>query len=314
VKWKGSELLHNQKRADDDAVVVRMNDGRILGATVDVFTPVVDDPGHYGQIAATNSMSDIYAMGGVPRFALSILGYPPDLFGPATPAGIIQGAVDKCWEASVVMAGGHTIKSREVMFGLAVVGDFPSERILEKGGGRPGDALVLTKPLGVGVLTTGIKRRELSAADQAAVIEQMCTLNDRASRLALELGATACTDITGFGFLGHLLEMVRQAGLAATVRADDVPVLDGARELAARGIVPGGTRANLKFVAEATHFAPSVTEVTRLLLADAQTSGGLLFTVPEDSLGTVAELARSCGQMVAIVGTLEAGEPGITVQ
>jgi selenide,water dikinase len=299
---------------DDDAALVRLPDGTVLAATVDLFTPVVDDPYVYGRISAANSLSDIYAMGGTPRFALSVLGYPPKQFGPEMPARILQGAVDKAWEAGVVIAGGHSIKSPEVMFGLCVVGDFREGRVLEKGGAGSGDVVILTKPLGTGILTTAIKRGLLAEEKIARVADLMATLNDKASKVARECGATACTDVTGFGFLGHLLEMVTSSNLAVTVRSGAVPILEGARELAAAGVVPGGTLANLDFVSRATRFAPSVSPETRLLLADAQTSGGLLFAVPGGNVPAMEKLCAALGQPFAIVGAFHQGEPAVLVE
>lgn len=291
-----------------------MADGRLLASTVDVFTPVVDDPYEYGRIAAANSLSDIYAMGGEPRLALAILGYPPEHFGPDTPARIIQGAIDKCWEAGVVLGGGHTVKTSEVLFGLSVVGEFPSGRVLEKGGARPGDHLALTKPLGIGILTTAIKYGVLSEEQIARVIELMSTLNATAADIALAAGSCCCTDVTGFGFLGHLLEVCEASKLTVRVQADRVPLLAGTRELAARGVVPGGSRGNLEFVSDRTAFADSVDETTRFMLADAQTSGGLLVALADEPMQRFAKLCRDAGQFYAVVGTFEAGEAGIVVE
>jgi len=305
--------LFKGRQAHDDALLVTMPDGSLLASTVDVFTPVVDDPYLYGQVAAANSMSDIYAMGGRPRFALSILGYQPDLLSPETAARIIQGAIDKAWEGGVVLGGGHTIKTGEVIFGLAVVGDFPDGIVMEKGGARPGDVLVVTKPLGTGVMTTAIKRQMLSEQEVATVVGWMSVLNDKASQIAAELGVISCTDVTGFGFLGHLLEMVEASGVAVTVYADSVPMIDGTRQLAAQSIVSGGSLDNLEFVSARTRFAESVTYDTRVLLADAQTSGGLLIAVPGKSLDRFQHACSEAGQFCAVVGAFEQGESIISV-
>ena len=313
IEWKGSENLFRGLHKDDDAVVAKMPDGRLLASTVDVFTPVVDDPYEYGRIAAANSLSDVYAMGGEPHLALAILGYPPQHFGPDTPARIIQGAIDKCWEAGVVLGGGHTVKTAEVLFGLSVVGDFPSGRVLEKGGARPGDHLVLTKPLGIGILTTAIKRGVLSGQRTTEVVELMSTLNRTAAGIAVEVEVECCTDVTGFGFLGHLLEVCEASGVDALVKAQDVPILEGARELAMQGVVPGGSKDNLAFAGKRTTFCDSVDQATRILLADAQTSGGLIVAVPEDALLRFGELCQEAGQFFCTVGRFKQGKGNVEV-
>jgi selenide,water dikinase len=291
-----------------------MPDGKLLASTVDVFTPVVDDPYRFGMIGAANSLSDIYAMGGVPRFALSILGYPPKLFSPATPAAILQGAMDKAWEAGIPLAGGHTLRTSEVIFGLAVVGDFPSGRVLEKGGALPDDLLVLTKPLGIGVLTTALKRGLLGPDAIERITLQMATLNDRASQAAIEAGARACTDVTGFGFLGHLLEMSKASGCAVIVDSAKVPFMPRSLELADQGVLPGGSLANLEFVAPSVSFAAAVPQSARALLADAQTSGGLLVALPPAGVAAFESTCRRLGQEWFLVGSFAPGPVGITVR
>ena len=313
MQWKGTHLLENGVFSADDAVLMRMPGGRLTACTVDVFTPVVDDPYVYGQIAAANSLSDIYAMGGTPRFALSVLGYPTNLYSPATAAQVLQGAVDKAWEGGVVLAGGHTIKSTDFIFGLAVLGDFPEDKVLTKGGARAGDVLVLTKPLGTGVLSTAIKRRLLPVAEADRLGQLMAALNDKAARLAVECRATACTDVTGFGLLGHLGEMCRESGLRAVVRAPDVPVLDGAARFARDGVVPGGSLDNLNYVADFVVFADSVEEHTRIILADAQTSGGLLVVLEPAQVDRFVSLCGKEEQMAVPIGFFEKGEAGIRV-
>ncbi len=306
-------LLHGIHK-DDDAAVVRMPDGRLLASTVDVFTPVVDDPYRFGAIGAANSLSDIYAMGAVPRFALSVLGYPPKLFSPAMPAAVLQGAMDKAWEAGIPLAGGHSLRTSEVIFGLAVVGDFPSGRILEKGGARPADLLILTKPLGIGVLTTALKRGLLDADTIERITLSMSTLNDKASLAAVEAEATACTDVTGFGLLGHLLEMARASGCIATVESASVPFMPHATQHAERGVLPGGSLANLEFVRPSVEFSPSVLHETQVLLADAQTSGGLLIALPPERLATFQSACNRLGQEHWVIGCFEAGSAGIRVR
>ncbi len=291
-----------------------MADGRLVVATVDVFTPVVDDPYLYGQIAAANSLSDVYAMGGVPRLALSVLAYPPDRFPPEVPRAIIQGAVDKAWEGGAVLGGGHTVKTSEVLFGLSVMGEFPDGRVLEKGGAQEGDLLVLTKPLGIGILTTAIKRQILDAELVERVSREMATLNSLAGRMATESKANACTDVTGFGMLGHLSEMVAASDLGVTVEAALVPLLPQARELAEQGVIPGGSKANLKFISPVTEFESSVDEISRYLLADAQTSGGLMLALPANELTDFESRCSDAGQFFAVVGEFGGAAPRIKVR
>lgn len=306
-------MLPGGAYSDEDAVVVKMPDGRLLAATVDLFAPVVDDPYRFGRITAANSLSDIYAMGGTPRFALSILGYPPGIYGPEKPSQIIQGGVDAAWEAGVVLGGGHTIKSADVLFGLAVVGDFPEGKVLTKGGALPGDLLYLTKPLGSGILSTAIKRRLLSDESRASLTEILSVMNKQAARAAMAADAHACTDVTGFGFLGHLGEMVRSAEVGVTVTAASVPLMNGAIEYAQQDVIPKGSRDNLTFAGGFTRFHDSVPAELRSVLADAQTSGGLLIALAPDSAATFEKQCEDADQFHALVGEFVADEPVISV-
>ena len=263
----------------DDASVVRMGEERVLVSSVDLFTPIVDDPYAFGAIAAANSLSDIYAMGATPLNGLCILCYSPDIFGPEVPAAILQGAMDKAAEGGAVVGGGHTVKSTETLFGLAVNGLVHPDRILRNNGGRAGDVLFLSKPIGTGLLSTALKQGVLEPAGQDLLIRWTATLNRAPMEAGLACGATAATDVTGFGLLIHLAEM---ASDSVSVRLDAamVPILDGARDLALQGMIPGGTRANLAYAASSTGFADSQDEVDRLVLADAQTSGGMVVAIP----------------------------------
>jgi selenide,water dikinase len=314
VTWKGEEKLRAGKYTHEDALVVRMPDGKLLASTVDVVTPIVDDPYLFGRVAATNSISDIYAMGGEPRFALSVLAYPPAVFGAETVARILQGAIDTCFDAGAVLGGGHTVRTQEVLFGLCVVGDFPGGRVLEKAGARDGDLLVLTKPLGNGILSTAVKGGRMSADRLTEAIGHMVALNRAASRVAVENGATACTDVTGFGFLGHLAEMGEAGGVGVTVRSRDVPVLAGALDLAAAGVAPGGTRKNLVFVSDHTRFAPGIDDAMKLVLADAQTSGGLLIALPPEGLAGFRAGCEAAAQAFAVVGRFEGPAGAVRVE
>jgi len=306
-------MLPGGAYSDEDAVVVEMPDGRLLAATVDLFAPVVDDPYRFGRITAANSLSDIYAMGGTPRFALSILGYPPDVYGPDKPAKIIQGGVDAAWEAGVVLGGGHTIKSADVLFGLAVVGDYPEGKVLTKGGALPGDLLYLTKPLGSGILSTAIKRQLLSDEGRTSLTEVLSRMNAQASKVALACDAHACTDVTGFGFLGHLGEMAKASGLSVIVTAASVPLMDEAIEYARQDVIPKGSRKNLEFAGRFTRFHESVPSELRSVLADAQTSGGLLIAVSPESAPAFEKQCETAGQFHALVGEFRQGEPLIHV-
>ncbi|MEU7818278.1 selenide, water dikinase SelD [Pseudonocardia sp. NPDC049154] len=293
----------------DDAAVWRLDADRALVATTDFFTPVVDDPRTWGRIAATNAVSDVYAMGGRPLFALSIVAWPSETLPPEMLAEVLEGGADAGRECGFAVVGGHSIDDPEPKYGLAVVGELHPDRILTNTGLRPGDALVLTKPLGVGIATTAVKAGTAGEDLLARAVASMCTPNAAASAAALAAGATGCTDVTGFGLLGHLRKMAAASGVDAEVVVGDVPMLPGVRELAEAGTVPGGTRRNRDWVAEVLDLAPGVTETDVLLLADAQTSGGLLFGAdPERAAAAVAELPGA-----AVVGRVREGTGRIRI-
>ncbi len=282
----------------DDAAIYRLSDEVALVLTVDIFTPVVDDPYHYGLIAAANAFSDVYAKGGRPLLALNVAAFPRRLPLEIL-AEILRGGADKAAEAGVLIVGGHTIDDPEPKYGLAVTGLVHPARFVSNAGARPGDLLYLTKPLGLGVITTGIKQEKTPPGVAAEAVRVMGALNSAASEAMLEAGAHACTDVTGFGLLGHLHEMVEASGAGARVRARAVPILDGARELAEQGAVAGGTARNLEWLADKVVWDADIDEITRVLLADAQTSGGLLIAVPPAKAGALEEALRSRG-----VGTI----------
>jgi len=265
----------------DDASVVRMGEDRALVSSVDLFTPIVDDPYTFGQIAAANSLSDLYAMGAEPLSGLCVLCYSPTLFSPEVPAAILQGAMDKGAEGGAVIAGGHTVKSEETLFGLAVTGLAHPQRLLRNNAGKAGDILYLSKPIGTGLLATAYKRDQLAPEGTEELIRWTTTLNKAPMEAALACDATAATDITGFGLLLHLGEM-SNGDLRVELDAGAVPVLDAAEDLAARGVVPGGSRANLEHARSTTRFPDGLDEASRLVLADAQTSGGLVVAIPPD--------------------------------
>lgn len=294
----------------DDAAVYRLSDDLALVQTLDYFTPVVDDPYTFGQIAAANALSDVYAMGARPVLALNIVGFPSKTLPLSVLADILRGGSEKAAEAGVSVAGGHTIDDTEPKYGMAVTGLARPGEIVTNAGGQAGDALILTKPLGLGIITTALKNDRADEAAGRQAIEVMLQLNRAAAEAMRAVGVHACTDITGFGFLGHLHELAEASGVAAVVQAGLVPVLEPARELAAAGQVPGGTRRNLAYLEPHLAWDLEVDEVSRLVLADAQTSGGLLLAVaPEKADRLLAELA-SRGVQGALVGGLRPGPAG----
>ncbi len=287
----------------DDAAVFKLSDEQALVLTTDFFTPIVDEPYDFGRIAAANALSDVYAMGGVPLCALSIVGFPDTL--PATVLGtILRGATDIARQAGIAIVGGHTIKSEEPIFGLAVVGSIDPSRVWSNAGARPGDRLILTKPIGVGIITTAAKNDQdaLGAIDTA--IEVMTTLNRWAAEVLGRFSVHALTDVTGFGLLGHLRNMTAASGVNAQVWADAVPVIPAARTYVAAGIAPGGTRANRQFLLDWCRFDPSLSQDVQLLLCDAQTSGGLLAAVPADAAEPAVTALADAGIAAAVIGQM----------
>jgi len=294
----------------DDAGVYRLSEELALVQTVDFFAPVVDDPYWFGAIAAANALSDVYAMGGRPLTALNITAFPSGTLSLDVLAEILRGGAEKLREAGATLVGGHTIEDPEPKYGLAVTGLIHPDRIITNAGGRAGDRLVLTKPLGVGIATTAIKRGVASDRLIEQVTAQMAALNRLASEAMLEAGAHAATDITGFGLLGHLGEMVLASGLAATIRAGAVPLLPGILELAAEGIVPGGTLKNLEWLGERVVMDPAIGEPLRLVLGDAQTSGGLLIAIEPSAESALLAGLRWRGVPGAVIGELGDGTAG----
>lgn len=300
-----SELLVGTATGDD-AAVWRLDATRALVVTADFLTPIVDDARTWGAIAAANAVSDVYAMGGRPLLALNLVCWNDDELAPELLGEVLAGAQDIAERGGFVICGGHTVTDPEPKFGLAVVGEAHPDRLLTNAGLRPGDALVLTKPLGIGVVSTAIKREGASPAVIAAAVASMTRLNDDASRVALAHGATGATDVTGFGLLGHLGRMAVESHVAVDLDAAAVPVLDGVAELAAAGFVPGGSARNLQWVADRLDTG-SVPHATVLLLADAQTSGGLVFGVaPSEVVSALAELSAT-GHTAAAIGHVRAG-------
>jgi len=295
----------------DDAAVYRFDDTYGIVATVDVFTPIVDSARDFGRIAASNSLSDVYAMGATPLFALSVVGFPIKQLPIEDLGAILEGAASVCAEAGIGIIGGHSIDDPEPKFGLCVIGRVAIDSITPNNGARPGDQLVLTKPIGTGIITTGIKSGAASAEVAAGAVATMVALNRAACDAMLAVGARSATDVTGFGLLGHLHEMLHGSGVSGRIDAGAVPILAGARELADAGVVPGGTRKNLAYFERWIDFHASIGETDRLLLADAQTSGGLLIAVAADRLPDLqAELRGRGVETVAVIGEVSAGEAG----
>lgn len=296
----------------DDAAVWRLDDERALVTTADFITPVVDDARTWGRVAAANSVSDIYAMGGRPLFALNLVGWNVDVLPTSLLGEVLAGGQDVATAGGFVVVGGHTIDDPEPKYGMAVTGEVHPDRILTNAGLRVGQDLVLTKPLGVGVITTAIKADVAPADVAAAAIESMTRLNDVAARVAVDAGATGCTDVTGFGLLGHLGRMALESGVRVTVEFDAIPFLPGAADLAADGVMPGGSVRNLEWGLELLD-AGEHDDLHQLLVADAQTSGGLVFGVdPEHTAAVLADLT-STGHTAAHIGRTSAGEPGFVL-
>ena len=296
----------------DDAAVYRVRDDLAIVLTTDFFTPIVDDPFDWGRIAATNALSDVYAMGGAPLVALNLVAWPRDGLPFDLLARVIDGGAETVRSAGAIVAGGHSIDDPEPKYGLAVVGTVEPDRIWTNSGARAGDRLVLTKPIGLGVISTAVKRDGASAELIDTAIALMTTLNAGARDAGRALGEAvhAVTDVTGFGLLGHLGELVRGSGLAARVEAAAVPRIDGVAELIAAGHVAGGTQRNHRFVSEFVEWG-ELPGPDQLLLADAQTSGGLLFAVDPDAADELVVALRAAPTpAAAVVGVLEAGPAG----
>lgn len=268
----------------DDAGIYAIDGDRALVETVDIITPLVNDPATFGAISAVNSLSDIYAMGGSPITALAIIGFSSCDYEPPVIKEILRGALSVLKEAGVSLMGGHSIEDRELKFGLSVTGIISKKNILRARGARAGDRLIITKPIGTGILCTALKAGKLSDKDISKAIDSMLTLNKRASEVALRAGAVAATDVTGFGLLGHASNMVRDTNIDIEIDIGNVPVFEGVRDFIGSGIIPEGAYNNLRFIEEKVDFG-SATEDERILLSDPQTSGGLLIAIPKEGLG-----------------------------
>ena len=294
----------------DDAAVYRLRPDLALVVTTDFFTPIVDDAYTFGAIAAANALSDIYAMGAQPLMAVNLVAFPIKELGPELLADILRGGLDKVREAGIDILGGHSIDDREPKYGLAVTGTVHPDRVRRNRGGMPGDRLVLTKPLGTGVITTAIKHQVAPPASAAAAIAGMLRLNRDAADAMATVDVHAATDVTGFGLLGHLHYLARASGLAARVDAASVPFLPDAEMLADAGEVPGGTRSNERFLASRVRWPAQLPAARQVLLCDAQTSGGLLMAVPENDLEALLAALEVRNVAGSVVGELSEGTAG----
>ncbi|BCJ86360.1 selenide, water dikinase [Effusibacillus dendaii] len=294
----------------DDAGVYKLSDDTAIVQTVDYFTPIVDDPYMFGAIAAANALSDVYAMGGKPLTVLNIVGFPVSKLDKKILAEILRGGADKVREAGAVIAGGHSIDDSDPKFGMAVTGIVHPDKVWTNAGARAGDRLVLTKPIGVGIVTTAIKRAKATPEAIRQVETVMATLNKAAAETAHHYTVHACTDITGFGLLGHAAEMARGACVGVEIDKNSVPMLPDAYELAKQGIIPGGSLRNYEWLADDVQYDESIDEVTRKVLCDAVTSGGLLLSVPEAEAESLVEALKKNGvETAAVIGRVVADHP-----
>lgn len=294
----------------DDAGVYKLTDELALVQTVDFFTPIVDDAYMFGQIAAANSLSDIYAMGAKPLTVLNILGFPVKTLDQTIAADILRGAADKVAEAGATLVGGHSVDDSEPKFGLACTGVIHPDQIRSNASAKPGDRLILTKPIGVGIQTTAIKKDLLTPEQLERVMQVMATLNKMPAEIMQNYATHACTDVTGFGLLGHASEMAKGSELGLVIHLEKVPVLDGTRSFAEQGIVPGGSKSNHKWLSDDVRYEAGIDEVDQLILCDAVTSGGLLIAVSEEDAVALLEALRKEGVEAAEIGYVTPEHPG----
>lgn len=298
----------------DDAGVYQLNEDTALILTVDFFTPIVDDPADYGAIACANSVSDIYAMGGTPLAGLNITCFPSEDLELSILSDILEGAAAKAAEGSFAIIGGHCVRDDEPKYGLAVTGTVHPDEIITKGGAKPGDKLVLTKPIGTGIITTAIKKGIASDESVSAVVDAMKDLNDDGAQVAQAAGVKSGTDVTGFGLLGHLQQLMEESGTSADLHYDEVPLFPDVKALADDGCIPGGSRDNLDQLREHLDVQDDISEEKTHILADAQTSGGILMCVPEDEVdGALDALAPGPSYYPSggtVIGEVTEGAPG----
>lgn len=298
----------------DDAAVYRLGDNQAIVASLDFFTPIVDEPEDFGAIAAANALSDLYAMRARPLFALNVLAVQLDRLGVEVVGAILRGAADSCAEAGISVAGGHSIDDPEPKFGMVALGLVDPELAWRKSGARPGDAILLGKALGTGVISTGLKQGVASDEDVAEAVRSMRQLNREAAEILSSHAVRAATDVTGYGLLGHLAEVCRASAVAARIYSTAPALLPGALKLAGEGVRPGGTDRNRRSVEECVTWGAGVEESLRVLLSDAQTSGGLLAFLPPEEADVAADSLGAAGYAASLVGVIEAGEPHIYVE
>lgn len=294
----------------DDAAVYALGDGYALVVTLDFVTPLVDDPHDFGRIAVTNALSDIYAMGAKPLFALNLLGFPRALLGNGMAEEIIRGGSDMAREAGIPIMGGHSVDDPEPKYGLVVVGKVAVDKIVSNVSAEVGEVLVLTKPLGTGIISTAIKAGAAPAHVVAAAVASMTTLNRESAEAMKQIGVRAATDVTGYGVLGHLGNLLHQSGVAAEITADAPPILPGVLELIQAGHISAGAKRNLKDSAAQVDF-DKTREESKMILADPQTSGGLLMSVPAEHANRLMELLRDDAPSATIIGRVTEGTPGM---
>jgi selenide,water dikinase len=294
----------------DDAGVYRINDETALVQTVDFFTPIVDDPYAFGQIAAANAISDIYAMGGKPLTVLNIVAFPISTLDKQILSDILRGAADKVREAGATLVGGHSIDDKEPKFGLAVTGIVHPDKVRTNAGAKPGDKLILTKPIGVGIMTTSIKKDQLTQEETERVTRVMSELNKTAAEIMEPYDVNACTDVTGFGLLGHALEMAKGSGMGIKITQKNVPLLPRVRELAEKGFVPGGTKNNFAHVQDNISFPDDMDQIDRWILCDAVTSGGLLISVADAQSEQLLQQLQGAGVEASLIGEVTELHPG----
>ncbi|MFC2101592.1 selenide, water dikinase SelD [Bacteroidota bacterium] len=302
-------------KTSDDASVYKLTETQALVQTVDVIPPVVDDPYTYGMIAAANSISDIYAMGGTPIYALNIVGFPDNRLPIEVLQEILRGGSDKAAEAGIQILGGHSVELTEPLFGLSVTGVVDPGKILRNRGSKAGDALILTKPLGTGILTTALKRGLLDRERAEKLMKCMSELNRKAAEGMQQFAVSACTDVTGFGLLGHLREMIAGEAVNCRLNHTAVPLLDGVEEMAAQGIIPGGTTTNFNNVESWVVWGSKVSEMEKMILCDAQTSGGLLIAIPGEEAEQFVDSLKKLGvKQASRIGDFIPGEGKILIK
>ena len=282
IKTKPFNSVITDYSTSDDAAVVRLDHDKILLQTVDFFTPIVDDPYMFGQISAANSLSDIYAMGGKPLFALNIVAFPIQKLSHTILSQIMQGGADKANEAGIPIVGGHSIDDDEPKYGLVVTGEISNSSLWKNQGAKEGDSLVITKPIGTGIISTAIKKEKAKTSIIETAIKSMSMLNKNASEILKKYNPNAVTDVTGFGLIGHLIELVKSSDISANINFSKIPLLHGTLDLANDGIIPGGSKRNLDYANEFVFFSDTLSNTQKLLTCDAQTSGGLLISIPND--------------------------------